>query len=602
MLLIFCITFLNASAHLYKQKAQELNLSQSRYWNLLLHNVDGVSEIDDEAFFFAKDGKSNAQSELNDTIEALLNETVFDDNSTACRFPARKAWLKEQLNIIDFPKTECKEYEKVLKRLNPKSVTLVFPSAHINSPASMFGHTFLRINSAYDSKLLSYAVNYAADANPDKENAVLFAIKGLFGGYFGKYSLLPYYDKLKEYRDSEQRDIWEYNLNLSEEETIKMLKHIWELNETHSYYYFFTENCSYNMLWFLEAARPEIHLREYFNNQIIPLETVHAAKAEGIIKDNFYRPSKRTTLLKYEDLIKEEYQTIPLLLVDSDIGQEDITLNKDIDLQQKRYILEASIELLEYRFSKSKIKKEEYLKLFYALSKARAALGGGEKIVIKTPPNPIESHQAIRVSLGGGVRDGESIGFIGIRPAYHDLEDSSYGFLRGTQIEFLDFELSYSQNKAEIEKATILSIVSLAQRSDFFKNLSWRTKFGWDRNSPSEEAAFIGTVGIGFSWGNELAYVYMMTDPLFYLDEKYISAIGGSIGLVFDKYNNMSTILETTRRWYDSGYEQQLVNISQTFRASQNVQLKFKYDYKERSDFKTEYEENSFSMHLNCYF
>ena len=30
----------------------------------------------------------------------------------------------------------------------------------------MFGHTFLRINSAYNSKLLSYALNYAADANP----------------------------------------------------------------------------------------------------------------------------------------------------------------------------------------------------------------------------------------------------------------------------------------------------------------------------------------------------------------------------------------------------------------------------------------------------
>ncbi len=94
----------------------------------------------------------------------------------------------------------------------------------------------------------------------------------------------------------------------------------------------------------------------------------------------------------------------------------------------------------------------------------------------------------------------------------------------------------------------------------------------------------------------------MMTDPLFYLDEKYISAIGGSIGLVFDKYNNMSTILEVTKRWYDSGYEQQLVNISQTLRASQNVQLKFKYDYKERSDFKIEHEENSFSIYLNYYF
>lgn len=490
----------------------------------------------------------------------------------------------------------------MLQRLNPKSVTLVFPSAHINSPASMFGHTFLRINSAYDSKLLSYAVNYAADADPDKENGAIFAIKGLFGGYFGKYSLLPYYDKLKEYRDSEQRDIWEYDLDLSEEETLKMFKHIWELNETHSYYYFFTENCSYNMLWFLETARENIHLREYFNYQVIPLETAHATKAEGIINGSFYRPSKRTTLLKYEELLYNEYITMPLALVNSDITEQDVINNRDIDIQQKRYILEASIELLEYKMSKSKIKKEDYLKLFHAFSKARATLGQGEKLNISTPPNPIDGHQAIRASIGSGFREGESISFLGIRPAYHDLQDSGYGFLRGTQIEFLDFEISYSNSKTEVEKATILSITSLAQRSQFFENLSWRTKFGWDRNSLDATTNFIGTVGIGLSWGNEFAYIYMMADPLFYFDKKTTSALGGSLGIVFDKYSYMSTNIETTRRWYDNGDAQYLMNISQSFRVSQNVQLKFNYDYIQRNDFEIQSNENSFKVYLNYYF
>lgn len=562
----------------------------------------GISEIDDRSFFLSRDGKINASSELNATIDALLHEVVFDDNSSACRFPARKAWLKSQLDIIDFPKVECKKYNTILKRLNPKSVTLVFPSAHINSPASMFGHTFLRINSAYNSKLLSYAVNYAADANPDEENAMLFAIKGLFGGYFGKYSLLPYYDKLKEYRDSEQRDIWEYDLDLSEEETLRMMEHIWELNETHSYYYFFTENCSYNMLWFLEVARPTLYLREYFNYQVIPLETAHAANLENIIKDKFFRPSKRTTLLKYEELIDKEHIDKPKQLVGSLLDVEEITNSSTIDKQQKRFILEASIELLEYRFSKSKIEKEEYLNLFHKLSKHRAALGVGEKLDIKTPPNPIDSHRAIRATIGAGSRDGESIGFLGIRPAYHDLEDSNYGFLRGTQIEFINLELSYSKSDLEVEDATILSIVSLAQRSEFFDSLSWRTKFGWDRNSLDSSTNFIGTVGLGLSWGNSFGYTYIMADPLFYLDGEFSPAIGGSFGLVFDKYSNMSTNIEATRRWYDNGREQNLFEASQSFRVSQNIQLKFKYNYKERDLLEAKKSENSFRAYLNYYF
>lgn len=563
---------------------------------------NGISEIDDERFFLSSKGKTSAKDELNATIDALFNETIFDDNSTACRFPARKAWLTEELSITNLPEVKCEKYDAILKRLKPKSVTLVFPSAHINSPASMFGHTFLRINSAYDSKLLSYAVNYAADANPDEENAVLFAIKGLFGGYFGRYSLLPYYDKLKEYRDSEQRDIWEYDLDFSEEETLRMIEHIWELNETHSYYYFFTENCSYNMLWFLEAARPALHLREYFNYQVIPLETAHAANLENIIKDKFFRPSKRTTLLKYEELIEKKHIHFPIKLVDSVVSIEELLANTYIEVQQKRYILEASIELLEYKFSKGKIEKESYLKQFHEFSKARASLGQGDKLDIRTPPNPIDSHRAIRASIGGGFRDGKSIGFLGIRPAYHDLEDSNYGFLRGTQIEFMNLELSYSNSDLKIEDATILSIVSLAQRSDFFDNLSWRTKFGWDRNSLESSANFIGTVGVGLSWGNKLGYTYIMADPLFYLDGDSRSAISGSIGIVFDKYDYMSTNIEATRRWYDNGEEQNIVALSQSFRVAQNTQVKFKYDYKERSKQEAIGNEDSLRVYLNFYF
>ncbi|MEA2091471.1 MAG: DUF4105 domain-containing protein, partial [Campylobacterota bacterium] len=571
-------------------------------WHLLLHMEDGISEIDDKRFFFADDGKTNAKSELDATLNALLNETRFDDNSTACRFPARKAWLQEELNISDFPEVQCQEYDNILKRLNPKSVTLVFPSAHINSPASMFGHTFLRINSAYKSRLLSYAINYAADADPGKENAALFAVKGLFGGYYGKYSLLPYYDKLKEYRDTEQRDIWEYNLDLNEEEVLKMVRHMWELNGTHSNYYFFTENCSYNMLWFIEIARPSIDLRKYFHFEVIPLETVHAAKLEGIISSNNYRPSKRTILLKYETLIDANYLHLPRELIDSKTNIKDIIQNSDIPTQQKKYILEASIEFLEYSFSKSDMDKELYLELFHNITKARASLGKGKQLDIKPPLNPIQSHRAIRATAGFGYREDEAIAFLGIRPAYHDLEDSNYGFLRGTQIEFLNLLLSYSDKKTEVENATIISIVSLAQRSEFFDSFSWRTKFGWDKNYVDEKTNFIATLGGGYSWGNELAYTYIMVDPLFYIEEKFVSALGSSLGVVIDKYNYMSTNIEATRRWYDSGNKQYLAKITQSFRLSQNFQLKFKYDYKGRIFHDKEEDEQTYRALINYYF
>lgn len=602
LLLIFFTTLLQASTQEYLDKAEKLNLANERYWHLLLHMNDGVSEIDDMNFFLSKDGKHSAQNELDATITQLLNESIFDDNSTACRFPARAAWLNDQLHFKNLPEVKCSEYDAILDRLNPKSAALIFPSAHINSPASMFGHTFLRINSGYKSKLLSYAINYAADANPDTENGVLFAIKGLVGGYYGRYSLLPYYDKLKEYRDTEQRDIWEYDLNLSEEEVLKMVRHMWELNGTHSDYFFFTENCSYNMLWFIEIARPSVSLREHFTYQVIPLETVHIAKSQGLIDSSSYRASKRATLLEYEQLIDKKYLHLTKKLIENKINLEDITDNTTITLQQKMYILEASTEFLEYSFSKNDMDKEEYIELFHNITKARAALGRGEKLSIKTPPNPIDSHRAIRASTGFGLRDNKGIGFLGIRTAYHSSEDSGYGFLRGTEIEFLDLLLSKTSEETKLENLTIVSIASIAQRSEFFSSFSWRTKYGWDNNYINDRSNFSATVGAGFSWGNDLAYTYIMIDPLYYYEKKSVVGIGSSIGFVIDKYKWTNTTLELTQRFYDTSDKQLLIKASQSFRLLQNLQLNLSYDYKEKYVDAKKEEEQIYKASLNFYF
>ena len=568
--------------------------------------VDNKSEIDDPNFFFAKDGKTNPSAELNATLDAFFDEKTFDDNASACLFPARKAWLQEQLGIDDLPQVSCKEYDKILQRLSPTSATLVFPSAHINSPASMFGHTFLRINSTYKSKLLAYAINYAADADPDKENGVVFAIKGLFGGYFGQYSLLPYYDKLKEYRDTEKRDIWEYDLNLTQQEVLRMVRHIWELNGTHSFYYFFTENCSYNMLWLMEIARPSVHLREHFTYEVIPLETVHITNAEGLIKSSNYRASKRTILLKYEKLLHKEYIPYITQLVgqktDAKKLAHSIADNKAITLDQRQYILEAAIEYLEYSYSRNDMKKETYLKRFHTLSSIRATLGKSKALVFEHPQNPLYSHRAAKVSLGGLSRENDYRLLLGIRPAYHSLQDPHYGFLRGTQIEFLNLQVSLKKDDIQVEDFTILSIVSLAQRDKLFHPFSWRTKFGFDRDYLDDKANFIATLGAGFSWGNDVGYLYTMLDPLLYVANKAHGGIGGSIGFAIDKFKRTNTNIELTKRLYDTSDTQLLFSFAQSFNYSQNLQLKAQYLYKDKLLEKQIQKQENFYLLVNYYF
>ena len=516
-------------------------------------------------------------------------------------FPARKAWLTKELDIDDFPKIHCSTYDKTLKRLSPTSATLVFPAAHINSPASMFGHTFLRINSHYNSKLLAYAINYAADADPKKENGVVFAIKGLFGGYYGKYSLLPYYEKLKEYRDAEKRDIWEYDLNLTPEETLRMVQHIWELNQTHSYYYFFTQNCSYNMLWLMEIARPSVHLREHFAFEVIPLESVYATAQEGLIESEHYRPSKRTVLLKYEQLIKPCYIQKVKELQHNTQEIQNLLHNTTIPLQQKQYILEAALEYLAYSYSKNDMDKESYLHIFHQLSLARASLKKGKALHFDHPQNPLDGHRAYKVDVGVVHVDDEEKLLFGFRPAYHALQDPQYGFLRGTQIEFLNTQLLCDTHTLGIEKLTLLSINSFAQHTALFSPLSWRMKLGYDRYSLEDIANFSLRVGAGASWGNSYGYLYATVDPIYYAHSQ-TAAIGGSVGVVVDRYTKLNLLGELTSRYYDTGVSQIIAKGSLGYNFTNNTQLLGEFESIEKYKNTQHYTQNRAKLLLNYFF
>jgi len=601
----FLITtiYANSSAD-YIAVAQEKKLFEDRYWYLLLHipSKGSTSEIDDASFFLAENGFENPKAELDATINALYNEVHFDDNSTACRFPARKQWLVKTLNLKDLPAVECKEYDSLVKRMDPRSATLVFPFAHVNSPASMFGHTFIRIDSSYESTMLSYAINYAAGADPTKENGALFAIKGLMGGYHGNYSLLPYYEKLKEYRDSDQRDIWEYDLDLNSDEVMQMVRHIWELKDTYSWYYFFDENCSYNMLWFIEIARESVHLRESFTYYVIPPETVQAIYKSGIVEKMHYRPSKRTTLLAYEDVLTAQERQDSMDLAKGEKEPKSIVNDDNRSTQSKRYILEAASELNQYNYMNADVNKENYLKYSRSILTQRSLLGKGEEVPITQPDNPLEGHQATRVMAQVGWRNGTPVQFLGWRPANHDLLDSDVGYLRGTQIEFLDTLLRYEDDKVEVEKLTFLSIASIAPRTDFFKPFSWRMKSGWDTNYLEEKSRFMTSVGAGLSWGNEYGYVYFMVDPLFYLSSQFHSGIGGSVGTALYENKMFKTNIEGTYRVYDNGEGQWLALFSQNIRFYNNLALKLQYDYVEKDNSVQKEEWNTFKLSLDYFF
>jgi hypothetical protein len=296
-------------------RAEREKLHEDPYWLLLLHYKRGIagwrSLIDDPAFFFSPEGKRNSRKEMEATIRAFFSESAGTAIHPAMKFIARYSWLKERLNINEslMALNPVEKFNSYYDSLKLSRVILVFPSGYMGSPASMYGHTLILLEPQNGSRLLSMAVNYAA--NTEESFGPAFIYRGVFGLYDGFYSFLPYHEKINEYSFGEMRDMWEYRLNLDEGEKRRLVMHLIELEHMKSGYFFFDENCSYNLLFLIEVARPSTAITERFSVPVEPVDTIRAVIDSGLVEKKDYRPSLYSKIRYRADTLDSECDKRP---------------------------------------------------------------------------------------------------------------------------------------------------------------------------------------------------------------------------------------------------------------------------------------------------
>lgn len=491
-----------------QQQARALNLSDHKQWQTLLHTQNTDSLISDKKFFFHPHGAEDKEAELNATLEAFFQAQTDDENSPQCRFPARFSWLKKQLNLTKYlPEHRCEKLHNWLKNLAVTGITLVFPVAYLNNPASMFGHSFLRLDSHTDesSDLMAWTVNYAAVT--EQERGFGFAIKGLFGGYQGQFSLAPYYVLLKEYSDLESRDLWEYSLNFSADEQQRLLLHLWEIQEMHFDYYFINKNCSYQLLSLLEVARPELNLTAQFNWDAIPADTVRAVTSvPDLLKQVHYRPALATQITAKARVLDPTQQAIAKAIAKGEMLSNDVRV-KNLPAVAQAQIFELAFAYLSY-LNADKIKHKQAIDgaLSYALLTARSQLPRLAKETIPAPNfKPDQGHAGNRLQLAGGYDGNAAYTQIAYRWSYHDLYDPTEGFTQGSQVEFFKPSLRYypQQQRLQFEGLDIININSMPARNDFISPFSWQVDIGINRQRfPNQQRALVGGIkgGMGLSY------------------------------------------------------------------------------------------------------
>jgi len=586
-------------------QARNQQIWQNPEWiNLLHYNGKGDrpdeydSDVNDDRFFIAPEGKTNPEDELLATIAAIFRKDITGDEHAQCQFIARLNWIKQNFSfdVDSLPIVHCTKYLEWRKQVNSSSVTLVFPAYHLNSPSSMYGHTLLRIDSAEDegnSSWLSTAVSFGADVAAD-DNSILYAYKGLAGGYPGTFVTDHYYKKIQEYDRIEHRDIWEYKLNLTTDETERLVSHLWEVQDIRFNYYYFDENCSYRLLELLEIARPGVDLTGEFKLTAIPVDTVSAIARANMIETAAFKPSQLSELReKLKQVPAEDHDLIIRLSEDISLSTQDAFTG--LPLNRQRVIVDIAYRYLRYQQTGKErdpiVAKRSHQLLLLLNSYPK---NSSTRAVVEIPVAPEKGHGSKRASLGFGKRLDNYYAELGFKMSFHDLEDNENGFLRGAQINIGSVQIRAEENESiRLYRLDLVDIFSLTPRTRFFKPLSWKIYTGLERqltNGVDQLTAHVSG-GAGGSWQLlKNSQVYALATGRLEVNKQLARAIEPAIGFtsgILQHFGPSTARLDVSGEQFSDGIYRLHAGFIQNFVISTHHSIKFSalYEWQEVDEF-----------------
>ena len=510
--------------------------AESTQWLKLLHyqkqfgGYKGL--IIDDDFYLNPDGRENPQAELETEIKN------FQKGKEKCRFPARFNLLKDK-GYISGDLSECKEYQQFMQDVRPAGITLLFTDSYMSNPASMFGHTLVRIDTARKgTQMLAHGSNFGVLSGVD--TGAVLAIKGLIGGYNGSYSLSPYWTVINTYNNIENRDIWEYKLNLTEDEQIKFVNHLYEMKDAKIQYFFLTKNCSYMILELLEAVRPSLDLSSHYNYYAIPLDTLKTVKnVPEFVSDIHYRPSRYTKIkTMIDNMSQKQYQ-----LFLAAVKQHDYDMS-DLSAEEKSVVLEAVYQYYQYQYIAQKMEIKEYRKNSFAVLRMRSQLPPAEELQIDGQ-EPSLSHDSAQISLSSGIFGHKSFEEVMVRPAYTTITDDSWGLVQGAGIKVLESRWRYynQKHKFVLQSFTPFHIDSFVPSTRVFSPISYITNIDMRReyNPRNRKEGYVADVHFAVGKTYALFYDicgYALIGPVVqyggFIKKNYLFGVTPELGLFAD--------------------------------------------------------------------
>ncbi len=468
-------------------------------------------------FYLSHQGRDDPLAELSATLEAV-NTIVASESHPRCRFPARYAWLADQFQQPQWkviPPT-CQKLKRWLAENSLRSVSLLMVSGYMGNPASMFGHAILKLNTKNKgNELFVTTLNYGALV-PPKESAVLYIIKGLFGGYQAGYSDRYFYTQDIVYSNTEARDIWEYELNLDIDQVRFLQLHIWEIIGKKKQYFFLTRNCAYELARILDVVmNPSLSQPAYawyvpaeLFDRLHDLGANLPGESVPLIKKIQYHPSAERLLIhEYENLSGRIKARAQKFLNNPNVARIDEVL-MGLTLMEQQTLLDFLFSYQHFLFIKESPKpSQETQSLKHALLVKRLALPPSSSVSYSVPEKPSPSQGQRSSILGIGALAGEENRALMKLTAFTQ-EPTGRNSLDGGELTVLDLYLGLEEDKLVVEKLDYLRIFHHALSPlPMASSWSWRLQLRTQREVGGEfDHQFYFGVGRTKKIGNVLLY------------------------------------------------------------------------------------------------
>ncbi len=486
-----------------QQQARALELAQHPYWLKLLHFYSPGESVGQWAtesdvitphFFLSPEGRVDPQAELEATLAGFFAPVGDDPNQhPRCRFVGRYHWLQTHLALPELPEGTCPLFERWSNLPEAKDMSLVFVSAFLDNPASLYGHLLIKFNSGnqwFGHTLLSPTLNFGAITSPD-DHPVEYAFRGLFGGYSALFSDERFYNFNHVYGESELRDLWEYPIRLTREQRERITRHTWELLQNIRFrYYFFLDNCAYRQAELLEHAwTDDTRINTPGALWVIPVDVVfkvqsREAEAGGsLLGAPTLIPSRQRRLQQRAEQLDDAGRDWLERLAEGRALPDDPELMQLPEATQAQ-VLDAFIDWQQY--IKDRELAPEQKKMRQAALRRRSQLPAMGLPAASSPPLPPTQGTPptrIRVAAVGHDASGGALE-LGIWSSYRDSLGDPTGHLPDAELTTLDTRIRLRDGEVTLTQLELFRIEKLSTPPVGVPggtSWNWRIRSGWER-------------------------------------------------------------------------------------------------------------------------